>query len=202
MKPSRFIDYREFLLQKNCSNHMAIILETYGFLIKYNWMRGYTCGYQLYIFQHKAMKRSPLCSPAYETLTNISLIQVERTATIQTLPTLVNSLFIELMHRQKNIADVLGDLWSSSVNVSKRRMITAFLSSFCSWEGMQLQSFYFWNYVSSLDSQQIALFEVSDVPDVGNIGASETFLPRFTMLEHIRKGFSVASKVLSWLEGT
>jgi hypothetical protein len=169
MKPSRFIHYRKFLLQKNCSNHMAIILETYGFLIKYNWTRGFTWGYQLYIFQHKAMKWPPLCSPAtYETLTNISLIQVERTATIQTVPTLVNALFIDLMRHQKNIADVSGDLWSSSVNVNKRRMITAFLSFFHSWEGMQLQVFDFWKYVSSLDSQQIALFEVSDVPDVGN----------------------------------
>ncbi len=154
---------------KRSSNHMAIIFKTYGFLIKYNWMRSYTWGYQLNIFQHKAMKRPPLCSPAtYETLTNISLIQVERTAPIQTVPTLVNALFIELMRHQKNIADVLGDLWSSSVNVNKRRMITALLSSFCSWEGMQLQSFYFWKYVSSLDSQQIPLFEVSAVPDVGN----------------------------------
>ncbi len=67
---------------------------------------------------------------------------------------------------------------------------------------MQLQSFLFLEVCLSLGSQQIALPEVSDVPDVGNIGASETFLPRFTMLEHISKGFSVASKVLSRLEGT
>jgi hypothetical protein len=57
------------------------------------------------------MKPPPLCSPTtYETLTNISWIQVERTATIQTAPTLVNALFIELMHHKKNSADVLGDL--------------------------------------------------------------------------------------------
>jgi len=169
MKPSRFIHYRNFLLQKNCSSHMAIILETYGFLINFNWTRGYTWGYQLYIFQHKASKRLPMClTTTYETLTNISLIQVERTAPIQTVPTLVNALFIELMRHQKKFANVSGDLWSSSVNVNKRRMITAFLSFFRSWEGMQLQSFYVWKYVSSLDSQQIALFEVSDVPDVGN----------------------------------
>jgi hypothetical protein len=185
MKPSRFIHYRKFLLQKNCSNHMAIILETYGFLIKYNWRGGFTCGYQLYIFQHKAMKQPPLCSPAtYKTLTNISLIQVERTTTIQTVPTLVNALFIDLMCHQKIVLMFLGDLWSSSVNVNKRRMITAFLSFFRSWEGMGLHFFYFWKYVSSLDSQQIALFEVSDVRHIWNFFCQG--LPSWNTLE---KGF-------------
>jgi hypothetical protein len=53
------------------------------------------------------MKPPPLCSPATrETFKNISLIQVEWTATIQSVAPIVNSLFIELTDNQKNIADV------------------------------------------------------------------------------------------------
>jgi hypothetical protein len=92
-------------------------------------------------------------------------------------------------------------LRSSSVNVHKRRMITAFFSFFRSWEGMRLQYFYFWKYVSSLDSDTSCPIWSFRCAWCAQLGASETFLPRFTMLEYIRKGFSVAWKVLSWLEG-
>lgn len=114
--------YRQKIVYKKVSpecwhkNWLTCTFPRYGHTWRYTW------GYQLYIFQHKTMKPPPLCSPAtHEAVKKISSIQIERTAAIQSMPTLVHSLSIELMDHQKNNSDVLGHLWSSSVKVNKRK---------------------------------------------------------------------------------